>query len=71
MAGCEENDITKMKKQILHLGQNPEGDDTTKYDLFVKATGTEKEILQIKGELGKKLFQTELKRRSIDRKIFR
>jgi len=29
--------------------------------LFVKATGKEKEILQIKSELEKKLFQTELK----------
>ena len=50
-----------MENKIIFFGQDPEGNDKTKYELFVKAIGAEKEILLIKDLLEKKLFQTELK----------
>jgi len=34
MKGCEENNITEMKKQIIHFGQDPDGDDKTNIEEY-------------------------------------
>ena len=54
-----------MKKQVVFFGQNPDGDDTTSYEIFVKARGAKAEIEKLKSDLEKKLFSTEIKDNSL------
>ena len=54
-----------MKKQVVFFGQNPDGDDTTSYEIFVKASGTKEEIYKVKSDLEKKLFKTEINDNSL------